>query len=166
MKPVSLRPIRDDDYDFMRALYGDYRAEEMKHFPFDDEQREAFLDQQFAAQTVYYREHYPGADFSIIELNGVPIGRFFVDRRRDEIRIVDIALVPETRNAGIGTSLLQRVLAEGREKGKPVTIHVEAFNPALRLYERLGFRKAATNGVYFLMERAAGSTDEQNQVRS
>lgn len=152
MSPVSLRPAREDDYAFMRSLYGDYRAEEMTHFPFTDEQKEHFLDQQFEAQTVYYQEHYPGADLSIIEDGGEPIGRFFVDRRSEEIRIMDIALAPTARNRGIGTRLIRDILDEGAASGRCVTIHVEAYNPALRLYERLGFRKIGTNGVYFLME--------------
>ena len=153
---VTLRPVRDDDYSFMRALYGDYRAEEMKHFPFDDQQREQFLDQQFAAQTEYYREHYPGSQCSIIECDGIPVGRFFVDPRRDEIRIMDIALVSEARNLGIGTQLIRGVLATGARSGRRVTIHVEAYNQALRLYERMGFRRIDTNGVYYLLEWRAG----------
>lgn len=136
----------------MRKLYGEYRAAEMKLFPFDEEQREQFLDQQFEAQSVYYREHYPGAELSIIDEGGEPIGRFFVDRRSEEIRIMDIALVAAAQKRGIGTRLIREVLAEGADSGRRVTIHVEAYNPALRLYERLGFRRIATNGVYFLME--------------
>ena len=81
----------------------------------------------------------------------MPIGRFWIDEWRDQIRIVDIALVPEYRGAGIGSRLLHDVLDRGSGGGKPVTIHVEAFNPALRLYQRLGFEKVDTNGVYFLM---------------
>lgn len=150
---VSLRPVTTDDYSFMRSLYGDYRAGEMKMFPFNEEQKESFLDEQFAAQTAYYREHYPGADLNIIEEKGVSIGRLYVDRRTSEIRIMDIALVPAARNRGIGSALIRAILDEGRRTERPVTIHVEAFNPALRLYERLGFRKIDTNGVYFLLER-------------
>jgi ribosomal protein S18 acetylase RimI-like enzyme len=124
----------------------------MAHFPFSPEQREAFLDQQFAAQSAHYAAHYPTARFDIIELGGKPIGRFYVDIWPSQIRIVDIALVAEQRGSGIGTSLIRNVMEEGRAAGKPVTIHVEAYNPALRLYERLGFQPLGTNGVYILME--------------
>ncbi|HVX29235.1 MAG TPA: GNAT family N-acetyltransferase, partial [Nitrolancea sp.] len=84
--------------------------------------------------------------------DGVPAGRLYVARWANEIRIVDIALVPRFRNRGIGTQLIGEVLAEGRESGKPVTIHVETFNPALRLYQRLGFRAKEDKGVYLLLE--------------
>lgn len=148
---VSLRPATDADYDFMRRLYASTREEEMAHFPFDDGQKKVFLDQQFAAQFEHYKLHYPTVERNIIERDGQPIGRLWIDEWRDQIRLVDIALMPEARGSGIGSRLLHEVLARGTASGKPVTIHVEAFNPALRLYQRLGFEKVDTNGVYFLM---------------
>ena len=148
---VSLRPATDADYAFMRELYGATRAEEMERFPFDEAQRRVFLDQQFAAQFEHYGIHYPTCERNIIERDGTPIGRLWIDEWRDQIRLVDIALMPEYRGSGIGSQLLHEVLRRGSAAGKPVTIHVEAFNPALRLYQRLGFEKVDTNGVYFLM---------------
>ena len=149
---ITLRPATDADYAFMRRLYGDTRAEEMERFPFDAAQREAFLDQQFAAQFQHYALHYPTCERSIIEGDGAPIGRLWIDEWRDQIRLVDISLMPEWRGSGIGSRLLAEVLERGTRVGKPVTIHVEAFNPALRLYERLGFKQVDTNGVYYLMK--------------
>jgi len=136
----------------MRDLYGSTRAEELTRFPFTDEQKQLFIDQQFAAQTAHYDQHYPTAVRSIIQLDGRAVGRLYVDTWRDQIRIVDIALADGVRGIGIGSLLLHDVLEQGRAAGKPVTIHVEGFNPAMRLYERLGFRHIDTNGVYYLME--------------
>lgn len=149
---ITLRPATEADYPFMRLLYGAGRAEEMQHFPFDDETKARFLDQQFAAQSEHYRIHYPTCERNIIEHAGQPIGRLWVDEWRDQIRLVDIALMPEWRGSGIGGKLVRDVLARGGRVGKPVTIHVEAYNPALRLYERLGFVQVDTNGVYYLMK--------------
>lgn len=148
---VTLRPATDADFDFMRRLYASTRAEEMQHFPFDEAQKNAFLDQQFAAQFEHYRIHYPTCERNIIEKDGRPIGRLWLDEWRDQIRLVDIALMSEDRSSGIGTGLVRDVLARGAAAGKPVTIHVEGFNPALRLYQRLGFEHVDTNGVYYLM---------------
>ena len=147
----SLRPATDGDYDFMRRLYASTRAAEMVHFPFNEAQKQAFLDQQFAAQFAHYGIHYPTCERNIIERDGVPVGRLWIDEWRDQIRLVDIALVPECRGAGIGSTLLRQVMDRGAAAGKPVTIHVESFNPALRLYQRLGFEHVDTNGVYLLM---------------
>ncbi|HEX6085893.1 MAG TPA: GNAT family N-acetyltransferase [Thermoanaerobaculia bacterium] len=149
---ITLRPATQADYFFMRQLYGSTREEEMKQFPFDEFQKKAFLDQQFAAQYQHYQLHYPTCERNIVERDGQPIGRMWIDEWRDQIRLVDIALMPEARGTGIGTMLVQEVLERGRKAAKPVTIHVEGFNPALRLYERLGFVKVDTNGMYYLMK--------------
>ena len=116
------------------------------------EQKDAFVRQQFEAQSVWYRDHYEGAQFDVILVDGEPAGRLYVHRRPNEIRLVDITLLPEYRQGGIGTSLLRDLLAEGEAAGKPVTIHVEIYNPAMRLYERLGFRPIEERGPYRLME--------------
>jgi ribosomal protein S18 acetylase RimI-like enzyme len=76
----------------------------------------------------------------------------YVARWEREIRIMDIALLPEDRGAGIGTKLLRELQEEARAAGKSLTIHVERFNPALGLYERLGFQQIEDKGVYLLME--------------
>lgn len=148
---VTLRPAAAADYDFMRLLYHSTRADEMRHFPFDEAQKAAFLDQQFAAQFQHYGLHYPTCERNIIEKGGQPIGRFWIDEWRDQIRLVDIALMPEWRGAGIGSQLLHKILVRGKAANKPVTLHVEAYNPALHLYQGLGFEHVNTNGVYYLM---------------
>jgi ribosomal protein S18 acetylase RimI-like enzyme len=121
--------------------------------PWDDAAKRAFLRMQFQAQGSWYREQMPDASFDVVLVDGARAGRLYVDRREDEIRIVDIALLPEHRGHGIGTRLLRQLLAEADATATRVTIHVERFNPALRLYERLGFREVADHGVYLLLER-------------
>ena len=108
---------------------------------------------QFDAQDAWWREHYAQASFDVILVDGEPAGRLYVLRGESEIRIVDIALLPEQRGNGVGSSLLRDLLAEADAAGKSVTIHVERMNPALRLYERLGFALAEDKGVYLFLER-------------
>ena len=74
------------------------------------------------------------------------------DRQADDVCIVDITLVPELRGAGLGTVLLREVLDDAARDGISVSIHVEHFNPAMHLYQRLGFQHVATNGVYHMMK--------------
>jgi len=148
---IVLRPAADADYAFMRQLYGSTRAEEMTRFPFDEAQKKVFLDQQFAAQFEHYGIHYPTCERNIIERDGQPVGRFWIDEWDDQIRIVDIALLPECRGTGIGSRLLHQVMDRAAAAGKPVTIHVERFNPAMSLYKRLGFEHVDEHGVYYLM---------------
>jgi ribosomal protein S18 acetylase RimI-like enzyme len=162
---VTLRPVRwPEDEAFLQALYASTRADELAQVPWSEEQKADFCRMQFAAQHQHYQEHYAGASYDVIELGRRPIGRLYVARWPEEIRVIDIALLPQHRCRGIGTGLLQRVLAEGDATEKPVSIHVEQFNPALRLYERLGFQKAAEVGVYFLLKRPPGNATPKNHL--
>jgi ribosomal protein S18 acetylase RimI-like enzyme len=146
---ITLRPIRPADEAFLYQVYASTREEELAPLGWDEAQKHAFLRMQFTAQHRYYQATFPHASFDVILPAGRPIGRLYVDRREDEVCIVDIALLPEHRGAGIGGTLLRSVLAEA---GKPVRFHVEKNNPALRLYRRLGFAPVGDTGVYFRME--------------
>src|SRR5215471_20034818 len=109
---------------------------------------------QFTAQHQYSQERYTKTDFLLMLRDTVPVGRLSATRWQDEIRMVDIALLPPSRNAGIGTAILRDFLAEAAAAHQPVRIHVEQCNPALRLYERLGFAPIEDKGVYLFMEWA------------
>lgn len=149
---LALRPIRPDDRSFLLAVYRSTREWELTLVDWDAAQKAAFVEMQFDAQHAYYQEQRAGAAFDVILVGGTPAGRLYVARENDEIRIVDIALLPEYCNRGIGSALLRQLQAEARAARKPLRIHVERFNPALRLYERLGFRPIADRGVYLFME--------------
>jgi ribosomal protein S18 acetylase RimI-like enzyme len=149
---VPLRPAAPEDFDFLARVYASTRTEELAPVPWNAEQKAAFLRAQFEAQDKYYRENYTGAEFLVILDGEVPAGRLYVDRWPDEIRLMDIALLPEHRGKGIGTRLLNDLQEEARAAGKPLRIHVERMNPALGLYERLGFAPVEDRGVYWLME--------------
>ena len=143
--------------EFLLRLYASTRAEEMAMVTdWTDEQKDQFVRMQFQAQHAWYQEHYGGAQLDLILAEGIPAGRFYVHRRESEIRLMDISILPEYRNRGIGTALLRELFAESAATGKPVTIHVERYNPAMRLYERLGFVPIADRGVYLLLQRAPG----------
>jgi RimJ/RimL family protein N-acetyltransferase len=149
---LTLRPATPADRDLLYRIYASTRDEEIARTDWTEPQVTAFLTQQFAAQDTHYREHYPGAVFNLILLDDTPIGRLYIHRRPAEIRVMDIALLPPYRNRGYATSLLRDFQTEAATTARSLTIHVEQFNPALRLYTRLGFRPIAEHGVYLLME--------------
>jgi ribosomal protein S18 acetylase RimI-like enzyme len=150
---IELLPAEPADREFLYRVYASTRTEELAVVPWDEAQKEAFLRAQFEAQDRWYREHYTQATYEVIAVDGEPAGRLYLHRGESEIRIVDIALLPERRGNGVGTSLLRDLLAEADAAGKRVTIHVERLNPALRLYERLGFTVAEDKGVYLFLVR-------------
>lgn len=154
---IASRSARPDDEEFLYRVYASTRQEELAQVGWDDTHKKAFLRQQFDAQSRYYREHYEGTSFDVILSDGRPVGRLYVARWPEEIRVIDIALLPEHRGMGIGGELLAGLVSESEASGKPLSIHVERFNPALRLYERLRFRPKEDKGVYLLMERTPGT---------
>jgi ribosomal protein S18 acetylase RimI-like enzyme len=149
---ITLRKVGPADEAFLFRVYASTRSEELAPVGWTEEQKQAFLLQQFQAQSAYWGEHYAGADLRVIEVDGVPAGRFYVNRGSEEIRLVDIALLPEYRRGGIGTRLVEDLLAEAESRGLPVTAHVEVFNPARSLYNRLGFQTVEDRGVYLFLK--------------
>jgi ribosomal protein S18 acetylase RimI-like enzyme len=149
---ITFRSINPTDQPFLQTLYASTREEEMALVDWGDRQKAEFLQMQFNAQHQYYQTNYTQTAFQIILMHGEPIGRLYVARWEKEIRIVDLALLPEHRDRGIGSQILKDLLAEGKQQNLPVRIHVEQYNRALRLYERLGFQKIGEHGVYWLME--------------
>jgi ribosomal protein S18 acetylase RimI-like enzyme len=149
---ISFRPETLEDEAFLAKLYATTRDIEMALTGWDAAQQEAFLRMQFQFQTTHYRQHYGDALFQIILRDNAPIGRIYLHYGPSQIRLMDIALLPEYRRSGIGSSILENLLREAAQLGKPVTLHVERFNPALRLYERLGFRMIEDLGINLYME--------------
>lgn len=124
----------------------------MSLVPWSDEQKQAFLEMQFEAQGRDYRHRYPRGEFKVIMRNSQPVGRIYLNRGDDLIHILDITVLPEYRNAGIGSKIMNDLLHEATLAGKIVDIFVEDFNPSLRLFERLGFSVARQEGYNLLLE--------------
>ncbi|MEL7059702.1 MAG: GNAT family N-acetyltransferase [Acidobacteriota bacterium] len=151
-KRWRLRPATDADRELLFCVYASTRMEELAVVPWSEREKEEFLRFQFEAQDRHYREHFPQTRFDVIEVAGKAAGRLYVDRRDDEIRLVDIALLPAFRGSGVGRALVTELLDEGANRGVVVRIHVERENRAMTLYRRLGFEKVEEQGVYDLME--------------
>jgi GNAT superfamily N-acetyltransferase len=150
--PVALRPAAVEDEPFLLEVYASTRLEELDLTPWDQAQREAFVRMQFNAQGNHYQVNFPEAEHQVILFNSDRVGRLYIARLERTIRILDVTILPARRNAGIGTSILTGILKESEETAKPVHIYVESFNPSLRLFERLGFRKVDASDYNLLME--------------
>lgn len=149
---IGLRVAQPRDDALLMAVYGSTREDELATTDWDEARKRAFVAQQFRAQDQYYRANYANATYQVVLVDGQPAGRLYVARWPDEIRIMDIALLPPFRGRGVGTRLLGDLQAEASCDDKPLRIHVERFNPALSLYARLGFRLVEDRGVYLFLE--------------
>ncbi len=153
---IELHAIGADDGPFLFAVYAATRVEELAPLGWSDAQREGFLRMQFEAQRRDYWSNYDTSRFHIVVCSGAPAGRLYVERRSDELRIIDIAILPAFRNRGVGSALIEHLFDEADAAALPVRIHVERTNPAQRLYARLGFvsrSEAEAGDVYRLIER-------------
>jgi len=149
IEALKFRSLLPADEDFSHRVYASTRTEEMERVDWSPEQKEAFLRMQSEAQIKHYRSYYPKAEYQVIQLEDVPIGRLFIERSETSILIMDIALLPEYRNAGIGTAIIRDLMSEAGLAGLPLVLRVEFFNPVIRLYARLGFVKTReVNSVY------------------
>ena len=148
---VRYRPMIDDDLGFMAQLYASTRAEELAGTGWPEEAKAAFLQQQHEAQHRHYMSHNPAAEWLVIERGKERIGRLYLREDPTRFHIIDIALVSHSRGQGIGEAILRDILGQARDVGKAVSIHVEKFNPARRLYERIGFVPVEDHGAYDLL---------------
>jgi len=147
-----LRPETEADIPFLMRLFASTRADELASTPWTPEQKAAFVAQQFEAQRYHYYNRLENCRFAVIEHGGEAIGRLYLQETPTKIHLVDIALTPERRGGGLGTAILEALLALAGTGGRRVDIFVEKFNPALNLYRRLGFREIKDAEVYWEME--------------
>jgi ribosomal protein S18 acetylase RimI-like enzyme len=114
---LLLRQTTSDDEEFLFDVYASTRAEEVAAWGWDPARRQAFLRMQFDARRRAYQAAYPDADDRVIVQGGQAVGRILVRRADDHIRLVDIAVLPRYRKAGIGTCLIRELIAESRSSG-------------------------------------------------
>lgn len=151
---LSLRTEAETDVPFLLSLYAASRAEELKPVPWTDEQKKQFLEQQFFAQRTHYYKFYETAQFDLILLDGIAVGRWYV-HRGIELRLMDVIVATEYQQRGIATHYFRELIAESAATGLPITLHVEVNNHARDWYKRLGFVELSeeASGVYIKMRR-------------
>lgn len=155
-----LTPVLPSDEPVLFDIYISARAEELKFVPWTDQQKKSFLESQFHIQSQYYFSKYPNASYNLIILDNQPVGRLYSAALADEIRIIDLTILPEFRRQGIGTKLISALLETGKTTGKPVRIYLETNNSSATLFSRLGFTPVSDDGVYCLWERYSVNTNQ------
>ena len=150
---VELRPVSESDNEFLVSLYASTRADELAQVEWNEGQKEMFIRWQFSLQRREYDTRFPDADYRVIVIDQQPAGRVWVGADKEQIRLLDIAILPEFQNRGVGTVLLQRLIARARTEGKALRHMVFVLNNnADRFYERLGFKQIEDFGAYKHME--------------
>jgi ribosomal protein S18 acetylase RimI-like enzyme len=153
----SLRPVTAEDGAFLLRLYGTTREDEMNAAGFPQEHRAAFVNMQFQAQQTHYHKFFPQAEHSLVLLGDKPVGRVWIDRSEREIHLLDIALLPEFCNQGLGAAVMRQLIAESGQKRLPISVYVLQHSPALRFYQRLGFVQTREEDFNLYLERQPGN---------
>lgn len=154
---MHVRPIRPDATGVLQCVHVVSDLDELAQIGWSQKRVEDFLSARFDVHHHYYNEQFPNSEFQVVMLGDQPIGRLYVGWWKDGVRLIDIALLPGYRNQGIGTALIEDVMRAARGAGMPVRLHVERLNPALRLYERLGFQIIEDRGLMYSMEWRSGN---------
>ena len=152
-RDVKLRAAKESDREWLYQLFiASHDDLSIAVAAWDEQQKDVFLQIQFQAQQNHYRGIYPESRCDVILMHDEVIGQILVANIGDELRLVDVSLLPEFRNRGIGSALLRDLLEEAAGENKRVTLHVLQGNPAVCLYQRLGFSHVGEQGIYRRME--------------
>ncbi len=145
---IGYRSMSDEDLPFVAALFASTRAEEVAASGWPPEVQRAFLEQQHRAQHRHYREVNPTGEWLIVERDGAPVGRLYLNEAGGTLHLIDISLLPGERGRGLGGAIMADLMADAAARSLPIELYVEKFNPARRLYVRLGFEAVEDTGVY------------------
>ena len=150
---LTLRPRVAADDEFLLSVYDSTRADELAQVEWAEGQREQFIRWQFDLQRSEYEARFPDGLYEVIVVDGQLAGRIWTGRDKEQIRLLDIAILPEFQNRGVGTILLHRLIEEAIKEGKALRHMVYVLNnEAHRFYERLGFVEIEAFGAYKHME--------------
>ena len=155
-KSITVRPVTPDDQELLLSIYKSSRGDDLRGLDWNEDRISEFLGMQYEAQQHFHQSEYKRADDEIILLAGEPAGRLIVERREYEIRCIDVALLPEHRNNGIGAFLIRKLQEEARREDKPLRLQVIRFSRAVNLFERSGFVRTSETGTHFQMEWTPG----------
>lgn len=155
-----------DDEPFLLSVYACTRADELALVPWSEDQKRAFVRMQFDAQRQHYQKFYPSGTEEIILSDTQPVGRLWVAHLADEIHVLDLTILPEFRNRGIGTSIIRALIGQGLKSDRPVNIQVETFNRSVRLFERMGFVVTDTQAMHALLKWSPPSEHSPSSSRT
>ena len=149
---IATRTVQPEDRSFLLELYKSSRGDDLRGLGWDEQRISEFLDMQYEAQQNFYTRDYRDATDELMLLKDKPIGRLMIESRPHEIRCIDLALLPEYRERGWGTEIIQKLQDQARREQKPLRLQVIRFSRAVNLFDRLGFVRTSETGTHFQME--------------
>jgi ribosomal protein S18 acetylase RimI-like enzyme len=138
--PIAFRPAVADDYEYCERLYFDEMTWIMDQLRLDR-----------VAQQGGFRVQWILAQVRIITRDGFDVGWLQTTIQEDALFILQLFVDGSFQRRGIGTEVMKRLIQD--HFNQSVLLEVVKINPALRLYERLGFQITHEAGHKFRMRR-------------
>jgi ribosomal protein S18 acetylase RimI-like enzyme len=140
--PIAFRRAFDHDADFLYELHVATMKEYVdKTWGWDE-----------AFQEAVFRKNYVPGQVRIITCDGRDMGMLVVEETPENIFLRAIEIHPDDQRRGIATGIINRLIADGRQKMKPVRLYVLKVNPAKGLYDRLGFSVIEETRTHYIMQ--------------
>jgi ribosomal protein S18 acetylase RimI-like enzyme len=152
---ISFRSAVAQDYEYCKRLYFAGMQEIIERLNLDRGAQASSFEQQWNCEQV-----------RIITVNGMDVGWVQTAAENGEHFIAQLFIDGPFQRRGIGTEVMSRLIAEAEQTGQAVRLNVVKINPALRLYERLGFRVTHEDDRKFYLKRDAGSSPTGTRGRS
>lgn len=160
MRPVEL----PDDEDFLKRLYFSTREDDAAAWGLPPEHLEPLLDMQYRAQKTQYGLDYPGNVHVILLFDGEQVGRLMTETTETALNGIDLALLTEHRNKGIGDVVMKGLMNKADELGIPFLFSVVKTNyKAIKFYQRLGIAFTGETVSHYLLEWSAARAAANNE---
>ncbi len=150
---MELVKAKLEDDEFLYEVYASSRMDEINEWQWDEQQKQQFLKMQYYCQKVYYKNIYSHLETRIIVSKNEKIGRLLLADFKEKFVIVDLTILPEFQNQGVGTKILVEVQGYAQKHQKDIQLSVYRSNEgAIKLYEQLGFQQVECTDMYIFME--------------
>lgn len=149
---IRLRKRSECDSAFLFQLFSQIKKVELHFDLFPEEISSRILQMQYNAWEEMVRTRYSGSDDFIIMFDSERVGRVQFSETAEELRIINISILPLFQGEGIGTEILRKLLTDATRKKLQATLEVDKSNPAINLYRRLGFTEYQDGQLKTLMK--------------
>jgi len=149
---ITFKKIQEQDQEFITKVYRSTREKELDLTNWPEDQKHRFTIMQMIAQLTDYEKNYKGATYEMVLYKKKPAGRLYLWETNNEIRIMDLSLLPEFQGKGIGRDILAGIVQSAKQKKKIASLHVIHGHPSKRMYERVGFKKVSETATHEYME--------------
>jgi ribosomal protein S18 acetylase RimI-like enzyme len=152
--PFRLRKQVDADLPRLKDLYIASREIEIPPLSMpqgEDSSWSALMGMQFDLKHRDYYIRYPDALLLTIEYLDTVAGSLYLECNATRLHVIDILVGIPYRNRGMGGMILQTLQNEAKRRLLNISLQVDSFSPAMRLYHRMGFSAVGQVGPSTLM---------------